>query len=328
MINIEITTKYISDTLGLDVRISPWNEQGKLPYVLVDTYDLQVVNLEKAECLFIIPKGELGSLATIKKHLDILSERVHLPIVLILDSITPARKRSLIGAHIPFVVGKNQLYLPFMGAYLCERHSAWKPAKNELMPSAQAILFHCLYMKLPRIFVSDIQLGYSTMQISRSVKQLGDFGIVGLHKEGVRIVMTGLENYRAAVERAKPFLINPCKEKRIYVDKFVIEEKKDSGCGFLRAGLSALSEYSFLNMPALETIAYYGKVDDLVGTKELIDIDTQYEVEIWKYDPIRLEYSDSNNVVDPLSLVASLRGDTDDPRVEQAVEELLLKGQW
>jgi hypothetical protein len=260
-----------------------------------------------------------------------------MPIVIILERLTPARKRSLIGARIPFIIGRDQLYLPFMGIVLRERQSTWKPQKNELMPSTQAILFYCIYTRRPEIYVSDIELSwsnqgtsrhYSTMQISRAVQQLSDFDIVKLHKEGVRIVMTGLDDYLNIMKRAKPFMINPCKKKKLYIDKFTIENRNNPRDKFPYAGFSALAQYTFLNAPELETIAYYGNVEDIFATPELIDIDTQYEVEVWKYAPIQYDTSCSMNVVDPLSLVASLKDYEDEPRVEQAIDELLMKGQW
>jgi hypothetical protein len=334
MINNEIIIKYLQDTLGIDTYISPSNQVYQLPYYLLDTYDIQVATLAIDQCLFVYPKSDLEPLTTLKKHLQILEETTKLPIVIILERITPVRRRSLIGARIPFIVGRKQLYLPFIGISLRERQTVWNPlAKNTLMPSAQAILFSCLYLRrFSEILESQIptycpHLKYSKMQISRSIKQLEALEIVELHKAGTQIVISGLNNPIETMTRAKPFLTNPCKKRKLYVDKFTIENRNDPRRRFPYAGFSALAQYTFLNAPELETIAYHGNVEDIHGTTELIDTDTQYEVEIWKYAPLQCDTAKDMNVVDPLSLVASLK-DYDDPRVEQAIDELLTRGQW
>ncbi|GHU64174.1 hypothetical protein AGMMS49983_09340 [Clostridia bacterium] len=330
MLNNNESMNYISDTLGIKVGNAFWEDAAKLPYFLHGKYDFQRIVLEDVPCIFITPKGSLDPLTAIKKHLQIINEVGHLPIALFLEDITPARKRSLIGAHIPFVAGKDQIYLPFMGIVLRERQCTRKPPSEKLMPATQALFIYCLYLQQPKIYINglDGELNYSAMQISRAAGQLGALGIASVYKQGVQVVLAGFEDSSAAIDRAKPFLINPANHKKLYVEKQIIERLKILGHTFLYAGMSALSRLTMMNPPVVETVAYYGKVHDLIGTPDLIDSDIQYEVEMWKYDPDRLLRSTYSDVVDPLSLAASFMDSMDDPRIEQAIENLFENEGW
>jgi len=114
-------------------------------------------------------------------------------------------------------------------------------------------------------------------------------------------------------DKAKPYLMNPVR-KRLYV------EYEDLPEGLPISGYSALSELTMLGSMETETFAFFGKADGLSGADTLVDNLVQAEVEIWRYDPTLL--SKVPNVVDALSLVASLPPDND-PRVEQSIDELL-----
>ena len=81
-----------------------------------------------------------------------------------------------------------------------------------------------------------------------------------------------------------------------------------------------MSKLTMLGQPSTEIYAFYGKSNELKGTKALYDDNEQTEVEIWRYNPITL--SKQPGIVDVLSLATSLLSD-DDPRVEQSIDELL-----
>jgi len=211
-----------------------------------------------------------------------------------------------------------QLYLPFIGAALQERYPAPKPQIVTLMPTSQQILFSYLYRKEHEIYANGLAqlLVVSAMQVSRAVKQLTALGLFTSHKDGVQIILTGIENGITLFEKAKPYLQTPVK-KKLYIERDSLPQ------GLTLAGASALAEYTMLNPPDLMTFAYNGKVGELAGTKSLVDADAQVVVEFWRYSPATL--SEKDGYADPLSLWASL---TDgDPRTEIAKDELLA-GIW
>jgi hypothetical protein len=74
-----------------------------------------------------------------------------------------------------------------------------------------------------------------------------------------------------------------------------------------------------LAAPKVPVYTCYGSNFDLQGTDMLVD-NAQVEVEIWQYDPALLPANPG--YADPLSVVVSL-GNIDEPRIEQAADEII-----
>ena len=307
--------KFITDTLGIEANAEPWYGAAKLPYYLSDAYGFKKVSLGGVSCLFLKPKGELDTLAIIKKHIAKIRESEHLPIALELTGITARRRKSLIDSRIPFVATDMQIYLPFMGVVLTDRYMSDKKPAETLMPSSQLLFFCYLYQKEPELYIKGMaeKLNLSAMQITRSVSQLKALGLVSSRKDGVQVVIYSDEKRRDLFNRSKPYLLNPVRKK-------VYAEYREIPNGLPLSGISALSELSMLGEPLVKTFAFTGKSGDLTGTETLIDGSTQAGIEFWKYDPLLL--SKKTGIVDTLSLAASLQNDKDE-RVEQAVDEIL-----
>jgi len=307
--------KFIDDTLGIKTYSEPWSKAGKLPYYLNDSYSFTNVTLDGISCLFITPKRELGSLTVIKKHIAKVRENQSVPVVLELDGVSAKRRKSLMEAHIPFVVTGHQIYLPFMGIALTERFLSEKPPNAILMPSSQLLLFYYLYQNVSELHTNGLadKFNLSPMQISRAVKQLTALNLLIVKKDGVQTIISSNTNSRKLFGRAKPYLLNPIR-KKIYAEYDTLPS------GLPLSGVSALTELTMLNSSVVKTFAFCGKNELLVGTEVLIDSDTQAEVEIWRYSPTLL--SKKQGMVDSLSLIASLLSTTDE-RIELAIDEIL-----
>lgn len=307
--------EYIKETLGLAVTSESWAYMGKMPYFIMDLYEIRKVTIGPTDTLFLYPKKELSTVAAVKKHIARIQQAERLPVVIELKAINRYRRDALIAAGIPFVVPGNQLYLPFIGAILQERFTAAIPETEQLQPSAQVLLFYYIYKKQPRLYtgqaVSD--LGYSAMTITRAVKQLVQTGLFEEEKDGVQKVLVGKWGREELFEKARPFFTNPIR-KSVFVDRKEITEE------YCLAGIDALAQNSMLNPPALRCFAVDSKKQP-ASTDTLIDVETQVEVQLWKYDPRVLCHGE---VVDLLSLVVTLQEDMDE-RVEEAVEELVEK---
>ena len=308
---------YVSDTLGVEMNTEPWDGADKLPYYIIDRYEFKKAVIDGVLCLLMKPVEELGTLPVIKKHILRVHEAERLPIVLDLDLMTARRRKSLIESRIPFVVPSCHIYLPFLGIALSERYSSAKTVSDILMPSSQLLLFHYLYQSEPELRAGETAevFGISAMQVSRAIRQLTALELVKARKEGVRTIISSNERRRDLFERARPCFLNPVR-KRLYV------EYGDFPKSLPISGYSALSELTMLSGSSLNTYAFFGKADELKGTDTLVDNTEQAEIEIWRYDPVLL--SKYPGVVDALSLVISLSSN-DDPRVEESIEELLLK---
>jgi hypothetical protein len=166
--------KYVTDALGVEIKLEPWLGIGKMPYYLVDRYEFNKATLDGVPCLFMKPKGELDTLSAIKKHIAKVHETELLPVVLDIDGMTALRRKSLISARIPFVASFCHIYLPFMGIVLSEGYTTEQAPREVLMPSSQLLLLHYLYQNEPEIQAGDTAgvFGISAMQISRAIRQL------------------------------------------------------------------------------------------------------------------------------------------------------------
>ena len=113
------------------------------------------------------------------------------------------------------------------------------------------------------------------------------------------------------MSKAKPLLLNPVRRK-------VYAYKTDNNSEFFNSGESALSRKSILAPPRVDV---YGtmKTQKCATMLQMIDSETQCELELWRYDPTKLS---DDNCVDALSLAIALENIRDE-RVELSVEEML-----
>lgn len=304
---------YVEMVLGIQVRYESWQYEKELPYHILDSYQLRLAVLEHVKAIFLYPKTELAQMASVKKQISKIQQLEPVPVVLILEKIDRHRREYMIAARIPFIVPEQQIYLPFMGIALQDKFKAEVPQVEQLQPSTQVLFFYYLYQKKEKLYANEgtKALGFSSMTISRAVRQLEQTGLFAVDKEGVQKVLVGKYSGRELFDKMQPYLISPVK-KKLYVKK----EKDFSGAYI--AGMSALAEKSRMNPSLVQCYAVNAK-QELGGTSILLDAETQVEIEFWKYDPHILS---RGRLVDTLSLIMSLKG-TFDERVEDAIGEML-----
>ena len=311
--------EYIQRVLGLDVVRTNWEGRKKLQYFMLEAYRFEEVSIGGCSCLFVKPQYKLAPMSALKKHINILRKQIDWPVVFELDVISSYRKTAFIEGKIPFVVPDRQMYLPFMGVVQRERGDAEPSGASveNLIPSAQMLLFYLILEKCRDIFISEAaqRFDMTPMSISRAAIQLERAGLVMRESRGVRKYIISDEAPGALFKKARPILINP-------VRKVVFIKRDDMRDDLFDAGLSALSKRGMLNPPAA---AVYGTAKSETAFKtrmnELID-DSGYAVlEIWKYDPTLITRVSQ---ADPLSLYMSL-AHVKDERVEQALDDMLEK---
>lgn len=306
---------FIEKILDIPIYTTTWEKDDKLPFYILDTYKFQKVKLGDSFCIFMYPKNELAAIPALKKHILTIQETDQLNVVLRLEFIDAERRNALIKARIPFVVDRNQIYLPFLGVMLKEKYLSPKKQVVKLMPSSQLLLFYYLYDYHIELYTKKTAeiLGFSAMQISRAARQLETLGLVEVRKKGTSMYIYREGTSRALYEEAKSYLLNPVR-KKIYVEKNSLLKE------FPLAGLSGLADLTMLNYPAVITYAFFGKTVFFTGSDALIDSDSQAEIEIWRYSPALL--SGDPKVADILSIITSLLSN-DDPRIEQAIDAML-----
>ncbi len=150
--------------------------------------------------------------------------------------------------------------------------------------------------------------------MTRACQLLLETKLFQAHKDGRKIYLTYKESKSNLFEQMKPCLRNPVRKKG-YIFKSELLQK------MTKAGMSALSEVSFLSSPVMPIYAIEkSQAKTLSLLEEQLDSQNQVEIEIWDYDPLTL--SGDGKTIDPLSLATSLL-DLQDERVEMEIEKML-----
>jgi len=320
---------YLLETLGIAPRVRAWPAVGKLPYFLQDAFDVREMDLlDRLILLAIEKRTDKPGLANVRGHMDKLRQLTGLPVVYVTGTLASYERKRLIEQKIPFLVPGNQLYLPDLGIDLREYFRKPPAAPDAaLSPATQAMLITVLLRQpwhpewQPAEVVSN--LGYTTMTLSRAVKELTAAGIGTLRIEG-RARWLHMERTAAQTwERAKLLLRSPTK-RRFWarpVAKWQPPHVK-------LAGLSALARYSMLAEPHWPSYAVspaLWKTATQAGIEVLPEPEPgACEWEVWHYNPALVPNSET---VDPLSLTLSLQDNTDD-RVQLALDELKEHFPW
>lgn len=313
--------EYITDTLGIKVSRKKWSESKKLPYFLLDEYSFEAVTLDKTECLFVKPKQNTAIINTLKKHLAAIKKQCNKPIVLELNTMTRQKRKSFVENKISFVVENKQIYLPFLGIALQESFdSEISSVKNleELLPSAQMILFSFIYQKCKPLYLSEITKtsNLSAMSVTRAANQLTDFELLKVKTEGRLKILYSELSPKEMFFKAKSYFTNPIR-KTVYINKNQVESD------MFPTGLSALSKMSMLNPPSVDIYGTTAPIKDIEFSETLFDTDKQCKLEFWKYNPITVS---GEKCADILSLAVCF-GDSDE-RVQTEIEKILNEKVW
>jgi len=306
--------EYLNHVLGIRI-VYKGDVRKSLPNFICTRYQVQEVTLDGKNAVFVYPKKELEAINAIKKHMVRIERTANAPAVLVPDQLTYRQKEYLLRDHIPFIVEGKQIYLPFMAVYLQERGDGEKQTALAMIPSAQILLLHYIYHGCGELLTSDAsqKLDFTATSISRASRQLAEMGFVQTEKRGVQKVIFSDKSPEELFMAAKSYMSNPIK-RTVYVPKTEIKKELPV------SGYSALSEYTMLNSPAVESRATVSIAEwERVASGRLQNSEDQCAVELWRYDPRKLS---AGECVDRLSLALSLCGDRDE-RIEEAVEEML-----
>ena len=282
--------EYLKKMLGVSVKYHRWKGELELPYYITERYEMRLVELDKTKCIFLWPNDKLSQIVSLKKQLRRIQMEEALPVVFVMDTIDSYRRTAFIKAHVPFIVPDSQIYLPFMGTCLEEKYRQEIRSMETLQPSTQLLLFYWYYTCENCIYMNDAvkALKCSAMTVTRAFRQLEDTGCFEAGKTGVQKYLKGKSSPDEILHKLESYLISPLAEI-IYIDKDIIQD-----------GIIADTEEE-KNYPsyAVNKKGFY-----YTGSHELLNAETQAEIQLWKYDPAILAV---NGHVDPLSLALSLK---------------------
>lgn len=302
-----------TNILGIPIKYEQWNKENALPLYITGSYGFQTAIIDKQRCIMLTLTDELTTLPALKKQIKKIQEVDNVPVVLALSTVSSYRRKSLIENKIPFITEK-QVYLPFMGALLVNQKEPEKEIKKFMFSTQQLVLLY-IYNKKKKLYMSEatVMLPFTAMTLSRAVKQLEAVGLFKVTKDGVnKVIEARYENWEL-FEKMKKYLSTPVRMTGYL-------EKSNLTKDMVIAGETALAEKSMLNPGGITTYAVYTRLFDKKNLmNELVDPDKQVRLELWEYDP--KQFTDEN-IADSLSIILSF-GDSNDERIEEAVEELL-----
>jgi len=320
---LEKLALYLQEALDVAVVPSTW-KHVRLPHFLKETYRFREIELLGRRCLLMIDLCRNDQApASIRKHIGLVQAKWDDEIIYVCRKLTAYNRKRLVEHKVPFIVPGNQMYLPMLGIDFREHFRRLHEEPESLSPSAQMLIIHALLRTRQDVLTprgTAGLLGYSAMTMTRAFNDLAATHLVEVSTSGrqrhLRLAATPQDTWT----KAQPLLRSP-------VNKRICIERPDAAQG-LRAGLSALAEYTMLAPPPRLTVALSQKQwlalrkDRIVEVPEL-DPDA-LEIEVWSYSPA--EFADGD-LVDPLSLYLSLR-DSEDERIEGSLEELMEKVKW
>ena len=319
---------YLRESFGASVWISPDAPAG-LPYFIADQYALWRAEIFERPCVLMVLRGASEATADeLARQVQLVKDRADAStVVLVFETLSPARRLGLLKRRLAFMVPGAQLYIP--EALMDLRERAPRAPVHEVetfSPTSQMILIGALLRReteAPSATALATRYGVATMSVSRAFDELQATGLAETLRTGKQRVLRFVSHGRDLWDVAAPRLQSPVRKVRIvgipYPEHFP---------GKL-AGESALALYTLLGQPRVQRLAVAAANwpqlvrDHGLITREPGDPDGD-EVETWSYDPAALA---ERNVVDRLSLYLSTR-DHPDERVAQAAKQLLEDMSW
>jgi hypothetical protein len=317
---------YVYEALGVAVTTTPWRGTEQLPHFLKEIYSFAETNLLGIPCLLVIDASPAQqSPAALRKHMDLLRNKQNADVIYVRANVTAYNRKRLIEHKVPFIVPGNQMYLPTLAIDLREHFRRLRSELPKFSPSTQAVVIHALLRGAEQVFIPlevAHRLRYSAMTMTRSFDELEAAHLGEVTVAGRERCLRFTGSRQEIWTKAQPFLRSPV-SKRLFIRH--IKDKVDG----IRAGFTALAQYSMLAPPGYTTYAL-GREDwkALRQRHEAIEVPTQepdaYEIEVWSYDPALFAEHD---VADPLSLYLSLK-DGHDERIESSLDEMMRKLGW
>lgn len=326
--------RYLRETLSVTVTLSEWPGQEMLPLFLRDLYVYQRVDLGGLTTflLMIDERGDGLAPSAVGKHVTRVRKEWGGEVAYVRKQVNAYWRKRLIQAGVQFVIPGNQMFLPALAIDLRERFRRGQPGVQKFSPATQALVLYWIYngggpasgrstsTEMARL------LGYTRMTMSRAFREvdavLDELGC----NENAAEPKNGRFTSRELWEMLLPYLSSP-------VSRRIVVQKADFWSGqSMRAGLTALADYSMLAEPGYEIQAMGRDEWKALGAKRGLqlpdrpDVDT-VEIEVWNYSPELFAKDGRQGAVDPLSLYLSLRNFPDE-RVQKALEELLGGVSW
>jgi hypothetical protein len=317
--------RYLRDALSIDVTAAPWPYADRLPHFLKERYAFARVRMLETPCLLVIDSNRAEeSPAVVRKHLDLIRARQEGEVIYVRPQVTAYNRKRLIEQKVPFIVPGNQMYLPMLAVDLREHFRRTRSVLSAFSPATQAVVIYALLNDVKEELIPlemARRLGYTPMTMTRAFDELETANLGLATVRGRERCLRFPDTRKETWAKAQPFLRSPM-NKRLFV-------RQGAPLPGIRAGLTALAQYSMLSPPAYATMAVsreqWKEYHDRHKTIQVPAADPDgLEIQVWSYPPALFAQKD---VADPLSLYLSLKDDTDE-RTQGSLDEMMRKFGW
>jgi hypothetical protein len=240
-----------------------------------------------------------------------------MPIAFYLPTAPSYIRSRLIKQGVYFIISDQYVFLPEI--LINERFKRTHSSRQQLSPVGQyMLLYYLLHQGIKKFTIQEIlpSIPYNYLAISRAISELEELQLFHSEKEWKTKLISSPFARKALWQQALQLLSSPVK-KTVYANHIW-------DAPFYKAGITALSHYSFLNSEEQQTVAIWEK--DFDSRNEVCSewgaSELKYKIEIWKYAP-QMDI-EQNGFVDMLSLYLSLQDDKD-PRTEKELETIINK---
>ena len=309
--------------MKLTVTISAWNGSEKLPRYLTGLYQFrQTLILDRRYVLASPVSKEDQTPGAVRAHFDKIMGMADCEVVYIHFGISAWNRKRFIEQKISFVIPGNQMYLPLLGLDLREymRIPHKETVSKPLTPSAQIIALKALASRDKNEWTGAEfanLLGVTLMTVHRSFAELEQFEAFDIRMDGKRKVLGFKTSRRDAWIALQKGIVSPV-TKRIFI------ARKDVPPFAVTAGISALARATNIAEPDVPEYAIGQKhwkewiITHNVRIIPVVDKNIAM-IEIWRQEPCS---GKTSGMADLLPVCLTLR-DSDDVRVQQAVEQVL-----
>ncbi len=314
--------RYIGKALGQELQLTLSPEGGDLPIFYTSQYKFYTGKLSQINCVFCVEKdGMRTTPLNIRKRLAFLTSHFQKEVVYCANYLEFHASQQMMTYDIPFIVPGKGLFLPFLAVALKSTMHRHLVTGDKFSNFAQLVVMGVLLHKLPSSpTIREVELAFDCSHPS-AVYALLELEQFGLGKKQKRQRADDMEfcfnqSGRELWETCQDYLLNPCKRSVGVVEIPV-------GVHLVKAGANALAELTMLGETLPEIFAVSMTEFRKSGHEVIPTNEADIVLQLWRYRPDFL----GNGRIDPLSLMLSLRGETDE-RVQMAIDEMMEKFQW
>jgi len=297
----------LKEYFGSD-NVKELNNVFAVPFYLKSLYKIVCLSIYGNKVLVLdVVDDSTFNLYDYRKNKNEIEKLSNLNSILYIKNMNTHQKEAMIKNNYMFITSNGQFFLPNFGININkERNDKYKIGYTI---QTQLCAIYMFYHFNDDMDVEQIKkdLKLNDMAVSRAMSYLKENNFVERKKEGKNNIYSIKGDRSSFYNKLKEVLINPVQKE--------INSIEENNNQFVFAGCTALSEYTLINDNSFKTYAVYKK-ETITETKAL---DHFSKVEIWKYDPLLFS---KNNLVDPISLIASFKEENIDERILKEIQTL------